>query len=96
MQASSGQVRVRSNLCTDPDAVHLVPWSLAKTYWPERMPTGRQKEERAYLQPCELCRKRLFDMHEFGCDHHVCTRAGIPSVAEATRRRAARDDRPAE
>lgn len=93
--ASTGQVRIRSNVCTDADAVHLVPWSLARTYWPERMPTARQKEEQAYLQRCDLCRRQLYEMHEFGCDHHVCAASGIPSVDEAARRRAARADEPA-
>lgn len=89
--ALNGQVRVRSNVCTDSDGIHLVPWALAKTYWPDHVPTPQQKEELAYLQPCSLCKRRLFEIHEFGCDHHVCMRWGVPSVAEAEQLRGTRD-----
>jgi hypothetical protein len=88
--ALPGEVRVRSNVCTDPNAVNLVPWVLARTYWPDCTPTPQQKEELAYLQPCSLCKRRLFEIHEFGCDHHVCLRSGVPSVAEAERLRGTR------
>ena len=83
-------VRVRSNVCVDPDAIHLVPLGLARTHWPDRSPTAKQKEEMAYLQLCTLCKRRLFEIHEFGCDHHVCKKSGVPSVDESMRLRARR------
>lgn len=81
----ANNVRVRSNVCVDPNAVHLVPWGLARTHWPDLSPTPKQREEMAYLQPCTLCKRRLFEIHEFGCDHPVCIKSGVPSVDEARR-----------
>lgn len=85
--SGNGAVRVRSNICTDPNATHLVPWNLAKSCWPELTPTHLQKEEASYYMRCDLCKRRLFEIHEFGCDHHICRRQGLPSVAEAALRR---------
>jgi hypothetical protein len=87
-----GEIRVRSNICTDSSAVHLVPWVIARTYWPDRKPTAQQKEESAYLWPCSICKRRLYDIHEDGCDHHVCRAQGIISVAEARQLREERDE----
>ena len=51
------------------------------------MLTREQREEQRYYDTCSLCRKTVFLMFKQGCDNDVCRRQGIPSTAEARRKR---------
>jgi hypothetical protein len=86
---SQGQVRIRSNVTSWPDAWHLVPGDTLRgfTILPHQM-TDKQREEMMYYAPCCLCHRTIFQIYDDGCDHPVCRRQGIPSKAEAARRKA--------
>lgn len=93
--SATGEIRVRSNVCTDPRAYHLVPGTLLRSYFPEHLPTPAQRMEQQYLHRCTLCKRNTFEINEEGCDHHICRRQGILSRAEAADRNAERDSRAA-
>lgn len=83
---SPGAVRIRSNVCTDPNAYRLVPGDRIPRHQQGYILTREQREEQRYYVPCSLCGKTEFMMFEQGCDNDVCRRQGIPSTVEARRR----------
>ena len=92
----TGEIRIRSNICTDPRAYHLVPGVLVRSYFSLYSPTEAQRREWQYLDRCTLCKRSAFEFNEEGCDHHVCQRGGLLSKADAASRNAERDRRAAE
>ncbi len=91
MVKTPGEVRVRSNVCFERNAWHLVPGDLLKAC---RLPlhdiTPQQRREMMYYERCCICRKTVFVLMEDGCDYCATGGHGVPSVAEATRRRVMR------
>lgn len=81
-----GEVRIRSNISTDPGAVHLIPGTLLRSYFPDRSPSPAQRAEQEFLHVCTLCKRRTFEINEHGCDYDTCRRQGILSTAEAAAR----------
>ncbi len=68
-----GQVRVRSNVCTDPKAWHLVPGDELRRHGLHYgNVTRKQHEEMMYYEPCCICQRRLYEIREDGCDHPIC------------------------
>ncbi|HSW50627.1 MAG TPA: hypothetical protein VLH09_10655 [Bryobacteraceae bacterium] len=98
VDVGTGQVRIRSNVCTDPSAWHLVPG--------DRMPRGplpppyeltrEQKEEQMCYTACAICHRRSYRINHEGCDHPACRSQGVVSTAEApcTRQAAAAEGDP--
>lgn len=83
-----GEVRIRSNVCTDPHAWHLVPGDVIKSFsLPQDRLTQKQKDEMMYYARCCLCHRTIFEVEEDGCDYAVCRQQGIPSFADAKHRR---------
>ena len=83
-----GQVRIRSNVCTDPNGWHLVPGDVLKRHGLHYDGVNaRQHEEMMYYEACSICKRRIYEIDEDGCDHPICRRQGIPSSAEAARRK---------
>jgi hypothetical protein len=84
----NGEVRIRSNVCTNPNAWHLVPGDLVKSYLlPLRDLTPKQRTELMYYERCCLCHRTVFEIEEDGCDYCAEGGHGALSVAEARRRR---------
>jgi len=84
----AGEIRVRSNVCFDPNATHLIPGDILKAYgMPLHNITTKQRTEMMYYHPCCICRRTVYVFMEEGCDY--CAKGGhdVPSVAEAKRRR---------
>ena len=75
-----GEVRIRSNVCTDPHAWHLVPGDVIKSFSlrQDRL-TQKQKDEMLYYARCCICHRIIFEIEEDGCDYAVCRQQGIPS-----------------
>ena len=85
---TNGEVRIRSNVCTDPNAWHLVPGDVVKSFsLPRDRLTQKQKDEMMYYARCCICHRTIFEIEEDGCDESVCHQQGIPSSADAKRRR---------
>lgn len=85
---SKGEVRIRSNVCTDPNAWNLVPGDLAARYGlPLHRITPKQQDEMMYYVPCSICKRTIFEILEEGCDHPVCRAQGITSSADSKRRK---------
>lgn len=83
-----GQVRIRSNVCSDPNAWHLVPGDLLKASdFPKHQISDKQRDEMMYYEKCCLCQRTIYQIHEEGCDHPVCRKQGILSRTEAKRRK---------
>src|SRR5437867_6843718 len=83
-----GEIRIRSNVCTDPHARHLVPGDVIKNFsLPQDRLTQKQKDEMLYYAPCCMCHRTIFEIEEDGCDYPVCRQQGITPSAEAKRRR---------
>jgi hypothetical protein len=81
---TNGIVRIRSNVCTEPNGWHLVPGDLVKRYsLPHHNLTEKQKDEMMYYVPCSYCHRTIFQILEEGCDEPVCRSQGLPSTAEA-------------
>ena len=83
-----GEVRIRSNVCADPYAWHLVPGDLVRSFsLPQHNLSPRQQSELMYYVRCCLCHKTDFEIEEEGCDY--CFERGHEtlSVAQATKRR---------
>ena len=83
-----GEVRIRSNVCTKPDAWDLVPGDLyakISQYLPRL--NARQKDEKMYYVSCCLCNRTIFEINEEGCDEIVCRDQGIMSKVEAKLRK---------
>ena len=78
-----GAVRIRSNVCVDRNAYHLVPGDRIPRRQMAYRLTPEQREEQRYYERCSLCGKTVFLMFEQGCDRDVCRRSGIPSTTEA-------------
>jgi len=88
---SEGEVRVRSNVCTDPNAWNLVPGDVLNRYGLTlRGITQKQHDEMMYYVPCCICKRTIFEILEDGCDYPVCRKQGTPSSVEAERRKLAR------
>ena len=85
---SPGEIRVRSNVCFDPNATELIPGDVLKAY---QMPlyniTAKQRTEMMYYHPCCICRRTVYVFMEEGCDYCAEGGQGVPSVAEAKRLR---------
>jgi len=82
-----GEVRIRSNVCTDPNAWHLVPGDVIKLFPSlEIRLTQKQKDEMMYYERCCICHRTVFEIEEDGCDYSVCRQQGIPSSADAKHR----------
>lgn len=83
-----GEVRIRSNICTDPNGWHLVPGDLVKSSsMSQRDLTPKQRREMMYYERCCLCHRTIFEIEEDGCDYCAERGHGTHSVAEARRRR---------
>lgn len=67
-----GQVRIRSNVCTDPKAWHLVPGFVAQRYGLQYGLNNEQREEMMYYEPCCLCHRLIYEIDRDGCDHPIC------------------------
>jgi hypothetical protein len=91
---TKGQIRVRSNVCLEFEAWHLVPGDLLRGYGRSEPPRGgTQHSEQMYYEPCSICKRKRFQFEEDGCDHPICRQSGkLPSTAEAARRKLAKDD----
>ncbi len=87
-----GEVRIRSNVCTDPDAWHLVPGDVARNYGLQGQLNKEQHNELMYYEPCAVCRRTIFFITEDGCDYPICRQQGIMSHAEAARRKSRYSD----
>lgn len=87
--ATKGHVRVRSNVCTDPKAWHLVPGDeLRRHSLHYGNITRKQHEELMYYEPCCICKRRIYEIREDGCDHPICRKHGKTlSTADAARRK---------
>jgi hypothetical protein len=82
----SGGIRVRSNVCFDRNAEHLIPGDILKAYsMSPREITRQQKAEMMYYHPCCLCRRTVYVFMEEGCDYCASRGHGVPSVNEAKR-----------
>lgn len=90
---TKGEVRIRSNVCTNPNAWHLVPGDAVKSYsllqhhLSQHHLTQKQKDEMMYYARCSNCHRTIFEIEEDGCDYSVCRQQGIPSSADAKGRR---------
>lgn len=83
-----GEVRIRSNVCSDPNAWHLVPGDLLESLsLHHRHLTPMQRSEMMYYKRCCLCGRTSFEIDEDGCDYCAESGHGTLSVAEARRRR---------
>jgi hypothetical protein len=72
---TQGEVRIRSNVCRDPHAWHLVPGDVIKSFFlPQDCLTQKQKEEMLYYKRCCICHRTIFEFEEDGCDNAVCRR----------------------
>lgn len=88
-----GEVRIRSNVCTDPNAWHLVPGDVIKSFsLRQHRLTQKQKDEMLYYARCCICHRTIFEIEEDGCDYAPCRQQGIPSSADAQRQRKYRLD----
>jgi hypothetical protein len=86
-----GEVRIRSNVCTDPNGWHLVPGDLVKSFsLSQRDLTPKQKREMMYYERCCLCHRTIFEIEEDGCDYCAQRGHGTLSVAGARRRQVQR------
>ncbi len=85
---AKGQVRIRSNVCKDPNAWHLVPGDELKRHnLHYHNLTSKQHDELMYYDSCSICCRRIYEIDEDGCDHPICQGQGIPSSADAARRK---------
>jgi hypothetical protein len=83
-----GEVRVRSNVCREPNDWHLVPGDLLKSCdLPLHDLTAKQRDELMYYERCCLCQRTVFVFMQDGCDYCAIGGHGVPSVAESRRRR---------
>jgi len=83
-----GEVRIRSNVCATPNAWHLVPGDLVKSFsLSQHDLTRKQRREMMYYERCCLCHRTIFEIEEEGCDYCAERGHGTLSVAEARRRR---------
>jgi hypothetical protein len=80
-----GEVRIRSNICPDPDAWQLVPGELLVRcdLGPTYIPTPLQRDEKTYYRLCYVCKRTSFLIIKDGCDYPPCRLQGIKSKAEA-------------
>jgi hypothetical protein len=87
-----GQVRIRSNVCIDPNAFNLIPGDVLQRHSMHYGSiTREQRDEMMYYEPCSICKRTLFMIQEEGCDQPHCLKSGTLSSADAaTRRRAVR------
>ncbi len=86
-----GEVRVRSNVCLEANAWHLVPGDLLKACGlPLRDITTQQQREMMYYERCCICRKTVYVFMEDGCDYCATRGHGVPSVKDAKQHRDAR------
>ena len=85
---ASGEVRVRSNVCTDSNAWHLVPGELfpSESFAPPRILTPLQQQEKTYYRICSVCRRSSYRISHEGCDYEPCRLQGVPSRDEAAGR----------
>jgi hypothetical protein len=83
-----GEVRVRSNVCADSNAWHLVPGELLPSgpFAPPHILTALQQQERTYYRACSVCRRSSFRISYEGCDYEPCRLHGTPSRDEAAQR----------
>src|SRR5438309_7741687 len=83
-----GEVRIRSNVCTDQEAWHLVPGDVGRKYLSSDRLSLKQKDEAMYYVPCSICHRSIFAINEDGCDHPICLRQdGMLSSGEAKRQK---------
>lgn len=86
-----GEVRVRSNVCLEPNAWHLVPGDLLKaSSLPLHDITPQQRREMMYYERCCICQRTVYVFMEDGCDYCATRGHGVPSVKEAKQLRDAR------
>ena len=84
MKRRRGDVRIRSNVTSDPGAWHLVPGELLHEWRPHVMQLGGsatplQRDQHMYHQPCG-CGRRLFEIEVYGCNE--CPFTPRPSELE--------------
>lgn len=86
---NKGQVRIRSNVCLESDAWHLVPGDVLRRYnLHYGRVTAKQHDEMMYYEPCSICRRMFYQIMDDGCDHPVCRKQEkIPSTADAALRK---------
>lgn len=85
---TTGEVRVRSNICASEHDWQLVPGDVLKAYGVMlNETTPMQREEVMRYEPCCLCHRTICEIREYGCDHYTCRRQGLPSTADAERKR---------
>jgi hypothetical protein len=68
----AGQTRIRSNVCFDQAATHLVPGDLAMTTGHKYDMTTKQKAEAMYYSKCCICRRSSFEINRDGCRNPAC------------------------
>jgi hypothetical protein len=86
---SKGNVRIRSNVCDDPKAWHLVPGDLMKACGLNRYDmTTKQREEMMYYSRCSICHRTACEIAEEGCDYPKCLEQGIRSRTDIKKRKA--------
>lgn len=86
-----GAIRVRSNVCLSQLDWQLVPGDALRAFnmhFGELTPL--QREELMRYEPCSRCHRVIYEIREFGCDNYTCRQQGIPSEAQAARRRESR------
>lgn len=85
---AEGEVRIRSNICDNPNDSYLIPGDVLKGYGMSlNNMTQRQRDEMMYYEPCSYCKRTIYKILEEGCDRPVCRKQGIPSSAEASLRK---------
>lgn len=85
-----GAIRIRSNICTQPNAWHLVPGDLIQSRsLPRQDLTDKQREEMMYYERCCYCHRTIYEIEENGCDNTECRdeNPGMLSTSEARSRR---------
>jgi hypothetical protein len=82
---SPGEVRIRSNVCGNPNAWHLVPGELLGrcALGPLYIPTHLQQAEKTYYRRCSVCQRNSFEIGKEGCDYGPCRQQGIMAKAAA-------------
>lgn len=83
-----GAIRIRSNVSVsryDAERAKQQPGDIIP---PNRRKTKQQKREGAHGKPCShTCNRNLREMMTDGCDLPICIQNGVPSVAQAQKRK---------
>ena len=81
-----GEVRVRSNVCLEANAWHLVPGDLLKACGlPLRDITTQQQREMMYYERCCICRKTGMAFPRSKMPNSIATRASVRTTSASER-----------